>query len=75
MAAFLTTAQRTILNWVVTYAEQSPIDKPADDKIAQELAKLHAKFGYTSEIAFREALRDRPFFTMVKAVQYLNAHA
>ena len=75
MAAFLTTTQRTILDWVVTYSEQSPIDRPADDKIVQELSKLHAKLGFTSEIAFREAFRDRPFHTLIKAIQYLNAHA
>lgn len=75
MAAFLSAAQKTILDWVVSYSEQSPIDKPADEKIAQELGKLHAKLGYVSEIAFREALRDRPFHSMVKAIQYLNANA
>jgi hypothetical protein len=78
MAAFLTTAQSTILNWVVDYlkgghnSSTGLVDKPFDDKAVQELAKLHAKLGYTSEIAFREAMRDNPH-TLWFAIQYLNA--
>jgi hypothetical protein len=75
MAAFLTDAQKTILDWVVTYSEQSPIDKPADQKIVEELSKLHAKLGYDGDISFQEAMRDRPIHTLIKAIQYLNANA
>jgi hypothetical protein len=81
MAAFLTTAQSTILDWVVDYlkgghnSSTGLVDKPFDDKAVQELAKLHAKLGYTSEIAFREAMRDNPAYTLVTAIKYLNAHA
>jgi hypothetical protein len=81
MAAFLTAADSLILNWVVDYlkgghfSSTGLVDKPFDEKAIQELGKLHAKFGYTSEIAFREAFRDSPGYALVTAIQYLNAHA
>lgn len=81
MAAFLTVAESTILNWVVDYlkgghfSSTGLVDKPFDEKAVQELGKLHAKFGFTSEIAFREAFRDNPGYTLVTIIQYLNAHA
>jgi hypothetical protein len=62
MAAFLTAADSLILNWVVDYlkgghfSSTALVDKPFDEKAVQELGKLHAKFGYASEIAFPRSL-------------------
>ena len=79
--AFLTAADSKILDWVVDYINGGHfsttgfVDKPFDDKAATELGKLHAKLGYDSEIVFLEGMRDNPGYTLVKAIQYLNAHA
>lgn len=75
MAAFLTTDESDILDWVVNYSEQSPIDRPPDDKVVQELARLAETFGFDGPIAFKEAMRDRPIHTLIKVIQTLNANA
>jgi hypothetical protein len=75
MAAFLSAANKTILDGAVVLSENSPIDHPADDVIAQKISLMHTALGYTSQIAIKEALRDRPFHTLLKAIQYLNANA
>lgn len=75
MAAFLSAGNKTILDAVVSLSEQSPIDRPAHEKVVHELSRMHTALGYTSQIAFQEAMRDRPVHTLIKAIQYLNAHA
>lgn len=75
MAAFLSAGNKTIIDAVVKLSDASPIDKPFDSRLVERLAKAHTALGYTSEIAFQEAMRDRPTNTLLKAIQYLNAHA
>ncbi len=75
MAQFLTAANSTILDGAVVLSENSPIDHPADDVICQKLSLMHTQLGYASQLDIKESLRDRPFHTLLKAIQYLNAHA
>lgn len=75
MAAFLSAGNKTILDAAVALSEQSPIDRPPHDTLVHKLSLMHTALGYTSQIAFKEAMRDRPIHTLVKAIQYLNAHA
>jgi len=61
--------------WVRDYLKNASTDKPVDEKAADELGRLHAKFGYNSEVKFREDMRDAPVTTLLAALVYLNDHA
>jgi len=46
----------------------SAYEKPIDDKVAHNISTLHAKFGYSSQIAYLEGLRDAPYSTLLKSL-------
>lgn len=75
MAAFLSSDESDILDAVLEYLENSPLDRPVDERVAGQLARMATTFGFDGEIAFREALRDKPVTTLLQALQYLNANA
>ena len=76
MAAFLTTAQRDIVQSAVDYiVNTGGICKPVDDIVANILSRNHAIFGFNGDQAFREALRNDPVKALLDALIYLNSHA
>jgi hypothetical protein len=75
MAAFLNASERATLAYVSNYIRKSPSDKPVDQIIADQLKKLHTKFGFNGDISFLEALRDQPTKTLVDAIIYMSDHA
>lgn len=75
MAAFLTTDESDSLDWIVDYLENAGTDRPVDDKVAEQLSRMHDSFGWDSEVKFREDLRDAPVLTLIKGLVYLNENA
>jgi hypothetical protein len=73
--AFLSAANKTILDGAVVLSENSPIDHPFDDVLAHKVSLMHTALGYPAQNDLLESLRDRPSHTLLKAIQYLNAHA
>lgn len=65
--ATLTTANKAVIQAVIDY-QAGEYEKPLDGTVVDRLAPLHTKFGFTSEIVFREGLRDAPFSTLLKAL-------
>lgn len=65
--ATLTLAEKNLILDLVRLM-QDQYEKPLDGTVAERLAKFHTKFGYTSEIAYLEALRDRPFTALLKSL-------
>ncbi len=73
MAAFLSTQLSNVLDWIVSYSKNSPIDHPADAEIVRKLSQEFYKvLGYSRPEDLADALRDRPFNTLLKAIQFLN---
>lgn len=65
--ATLSTAQKSSLQAVVDYLTGN-FEKPLDDVSANTISKLHVEFGYSSQIAYLEALRDAPHSTLLKSL-------
>lgn len=75
--ALFTNSEKEILDRVVKYLVNSPIDRPVDERAAGQLVRLREVFGFgdVSPGEFQHALRDRPVFTLLKAIRNLNAAA
>lgn len=63
----LTQGQKDTVQAVIDYLAGN-YEKPIDEWATDRLSKLHAAFGYTSEIAYREGLRDAPHSTLLKSL-------
>lgn len=66
-ANYLTTDEKASLQAVVDYLTGN-YEKPLDDVSANTISKLHVKFGYSSQIAYLEALRDAPYSTLLNSL-------
>lgn len=65
--ATLSTAEKALVQNVINYLAGN-YEKPVDDRVADTLGGLHAKFGFDSEIVFLEGMRDAPTSTLLKAL-------
>ena len=67
--ATLSTAQKELIQAQIDYMVlTSSYEKPIDDVVAHRLSTLHAEFGYTSQIAYLEGLRDAPYSTLLRSL-------
>jgi len=75
MSAFLTDPQRDFIQAAIRYLVASGgAAKPVDEIISHLLAKNFSAFGFRSEIAFKDALRDDAVKTLLDALLYLDAN-
>lgn len=65
--ATLTTAEKATITTLINYMD-GEYEKPLDERVAHDLSKLHAKFGYPSQIVYLEALRDKPFSALLQSL-------
>lgn len=65
--ATLTTDEKASLTALIAYLRNN-YEKPLDQRVADTLSKLHAKFGYASQIAYLEGLRDQPFTVLIQSL-------
>lgn len=65
--ATLTLAQKAVIQSVIDF-QAGNYEKPLDGAVAERLSKLHAAFGFDSQIVFLEGLRDKPFSTLLQAL-------
>jgi len=70
--ATLTSDQKTLIQGVIDYLTNG-YEKPIDQNAADKLSTVHAKFGFTSQVAFLEGLRDAPHSTLLKALLSVSA--
>lgn len=73
MATLSVANKALVQNLIDLMVDTSAYEKPLDDKIAHDLSTLHAAFGYTSQIAYLEGLRDAPFSTLLKSLLAVSA--
>ncbi len=73
MAAFLTTQLSNVLDWIIDYSKNSPIDHPADAEIVRKISQeFYSVLGYSRPSDLADAMRDRPCNTLLKAIRFLN---
>lgn len=63
----LSQSQKDTVQAVIDYLAGN-YEKPIDQWVTDRLSKLHAEFGYDSEVVFREGLRDAPHSTLLKSL-------
>lgn len=72
--ATLSTTEKALVQGLIDYmVKGSAYEKPLDDRVAHDLSTLHTKFGFTSQITFLEALRDRPFSALLQSLLAVSA--
>jgi len=70
----LSTSQKALVQTLIDYqVGGSAYEKPIDDRVAHDLSTLHVEFGYSSQIAYLEGLRDAPFSTLLKSLLAVSA--
>lgn len=65
--ATLTSDQKTLIQGVIDYLSNG-YEKPIDQSAADRLSTLWSAFGFATQVAFLEGLRDAPHSTLLKAL-------
>lgn len=68
--AKLTTAQRSVIEWVLEYQNgpTGATEHHIDGKSAEQLSRLHEAFGFDSQMKFMEHIGEQPISTLLKAI-------